>query len=83
MSTTNTDLELARDLLSDLVFAARTLPEIATAQEALRQWLRDHPNEQGMRDGFEVLSHREDFARDREAQRLLVAEDAAKSPALI
>ena len=82
MSTVDTDLDVARDMLSDQVFAAKTLPEIAAAQEALRQWLRDHPHEQGMRDGFEVLSHREDFAREREAQRQSAAEETAKTPAL-
>ena len=76
----NDDLERARDLLCDQVFSARTLPEIAAAGEALHQWLREHPEEQGMRDGFEVLSHREDFAREREAERARAAE-AAKTPA--
>jgi hypothetical protein len=56
-------LDTARERLLDQVFAARTLPQIAAAKQALRDWLAEHPDEPGMADAFEVLSHQEDFAR--------------------
>ena len=59
---TDSDMDLARDRLSDQVFRAHTLAEIAEAREALRQWMRDYPDEPGMADGFEVLSHAQDYA---------------------
>jgi hypothetical protein len=55
--------DAARAGLVEQVFAARTLAEIAAAKRALRDWLAAHPDEPGMADAFEVLSHQEDFAR--------------------
>lgn len=56
-------LDTVRERLLGQVFAARTLSEIAQAKQALRDWLAEHPDEPGMADAFEVLSHQEDFAR--------------------
>src|SRR5205807_859434 len=46
----------ARSQLTQQVLGARTLPEIAAARQTLRDWLAAHPEEQGMRWGFEQLS---------------------------
>ena len=60
-----------REQLLDQVFDARTLQEIAEAKQALRHWLQLYPSESGMADAFEVLSHREDFARCQEEEAVL------------
>jgi hypothetical protein len=57
----------ARERLSNQIFSARTITEIMDAEIALRQWLYEHPDEPGMTDGFEVLSHMRDFAEWLEA----------------
>jgi hypothetical protein len=57
------------------VFAARTLAEINRAKQVLRDWLAEHPEDTGMTDALEVLSHLEDFARAEE-----VGSDAPASP---
>ncbi len=59
-------LDQAREQLLDQVFAADTLEAVARARTSLRQWLYEHPDEQGMRDGFEALSHREDYLETQE-----------------
>jgi hypothetical protein len=74
------DREAARERLSDQVFSAKTLAEIMAVKQALRQWLMDHPDEPGMADGFEVLSHRQDFAEQREAIPTQPKEKHAKTP---
>lgn len=51
----NFDMNEARERLSEQVLSANTLPEIEDAKKALREWMRAHPDEQGMRDGFEQL----------------------------
>jgi hypothetical protein len=61
------DRERAPACLFDQVLDARTPEEIIAAKEALRAWLAEYPDELGMRDAFELLSHREDFARSTEA----------------
>ena len=38
-----------------------TLADLYKIRDALRQWVRDHPEDFGIRDAFEVLSHREDY----------------------
>lgn len=55
--------ETTREELLDQVFAARTLAKIVQAKQALQDWLAQHPDDPGMADAFEVLSHQEDFAR--------------------
>lgn len=56
-----------RDSLTQQTLGARTLPDIAAAQQASRDWIAAHPEDEGMRDGFEQLSHMEDIARERAA----------------
>ena len=58
--------DVARERLLDQVFDARTLAEIATAREALHAWMSSHPEEPGMADALEVLSHRTEIANDQE-----------------
>jgi hypothetical protein len=67
MTMKKVGLDTARKRLLDQVFAARTLAEIDTAKQALRDWLSEHPDEPGMADAFEILSHQEDFAQAQEA----------------
>lgn len=55
-----TEVDAARDRVSEQVLRAQTLAEVREAEEALRQWLREHPEEGGMRDGFELLAHLRD-----------------------
>lgn len=45
----------ARERLNRQVLSARGLPDVLAAKEALRQWMQDHPDDQGMREGFEQL----------------------------
>lgn len=49
------DRNEARERLSEQVLSADSLVEIEDAKQALRQWMQLHPEEQGMRDGFEQL----------------------------
>ncbi len=56
-------IEQARKALTRQVLRATTLPEIAAARLALREWLKAYPEEQGMRDGFEQLAQIEDIAQ--------------------
>jgi hypothetical protein len=60
-------VDVARERLLDQVFEARTLGEVSAARQALHEWLRLHPDEPGMADAFEVLSHRADPACEQEA----------------
>ena len=71
-------LDLAREQVTTQVLRARTLPEVFAAQQALRDWIRAHPEDEGMRDGFEQLSMMQDIAEEQEAeQRQLAAGRAA------
>lgn len=50
-----------RDQLLTQVREADTLEQVEQAIEALRCWVRHHPEDIGIRDAFEPLSHRKDF----------------------
>ena len=74
----------ARNLLIRQILSARELPDVLAAMEALRQWMREHPDDQGMRDGFEQLSlmqdihewrvaNPEEWAAEQEAERRVIA----------
>ena len=67
------DIDKARSQLINQVLDATTLPQVKAAQRALSAWIKDHPEEQGMRDGFEQLSLMEDIA-EMEAAGLLAEE---------
>ena len=51
----NTNLDLARERVIKQVLDADSLPEIEAAKQVLGEWMKAHPEEQGMRDGFEQL----------------------------
>ena len=59
----------ARDMVANQVLSARTLPEIEAAKQVLRAWMKDHPEEQGMREGFEQLYTIQEILEDEEAGR--------------
>jgi hypothetical protein len=60
-----------RQQLLDLVLDARTLAEIDEATRQLREWLCLHPDDVGMREGFEGLSLMRDIAVEKEAERAI------------
>jgi hypothetical protein len=60
----------ARECLMDQVLSATTREEIATARQALREWIAQYPEEEGMSDGFEQLSLLQDIIEMQEAQAL-------------
>ncbi len=62
-------LNEARDRVTDQVLQANTLSEIEAAKQVLRDWLKAHPEEQGMRDGFEQLYTIQEIIEDEDARR--------------
>ena len=56
MAGTEYEIDLARELVIGQCLSADTLPEIEAATEVLREWMTAHPEEQGMRAGFEQMS---------------------------
>ncbi len=62
------DINQARERVINQVLDATTLPEIEAARHILREWMMAHPEEQGMRDGFEQLSLMQDIAEAEETQ---------------
>ena len=60
--------DTARKQLIEQTLSANSLPEIEAAWQALREWMRNHPEEEGMRAGFEQL------AQMREAIEIMEAE---------
>ena len=63
------DVDKARDLVTKKVLSARSLPDVQEAQQVLRNWIKAHPKDEGMRDGFEQLSLMQDIAEEEQAQR--------------
>lgn len=62
-------LNEARERVCEQVLNANTLPEIEAAKQVLRGWMRAHPEEQGMRDGFEQLYTIQEIIEEEEAKR--------------
>ncbi len=58
-----------RERILDQALDARTLPEIATATQELREWVRQNPADVGIREAFEGLSLMRDIAEEQEAER--------------
>lgn len=58
----HSDTDLARERLLTQVLSARTLPQIAAATGALSWWLKEHPEETGLEDGFGQLAMMEEAA---------------------
>lgn len=61
--------DFARDLVITRVLDANTLPEIEAAKQVLQNWLNAHPEESGMRDGFEQLYTIQEIIEDEDARR--------------
>ena len=53
-----------RKLLISQVLSATTMPEIEEAIHALQEWVREHPDDRGIVDGFEQLSLMQDIAEE-------------------
>jgi len=64
-----TALNEARDRVTRQVLQANSLVEIEAAKQVLRDWLKAHPEEQGMRDGFEQLYTIQEIIEDEDARR--------------
>ena len=60
----NAETTLARQIVIERVLDAKALPEIDVAREALRAWLRAHPDDDGIKEAFDQLSLMEDIASD-------------------
>ena len=58
-----------RERILDQALDARTLPEITTATRELREWVRQNPEDVGIREAFEGLSLMRDIAEEQEAER--------------
>lgn len=61
-------INLERDILTEQVLDATTLPEITAAKQALRDWIKAHPEDAGMRDAFEQLYLLEEIALSQQAK---------------
>jgi len=68
MQATAFDVNEARERVTKIVLSARTLPEIEAAKQVLREWMKAHPEEQGMRAGFEQLYTMQEIIEDEEAE---------------
>jgi len=58
------DEAAAREVVTQIVLRARSLLEVQEAQRVLRDWIKAHPEDEGMRDGFEQLSLMLDIAEE-------------------
>lgn len=52
----NYENDLEREQIIDHALRARTLPEIETAAQALRQWRQQHPDDLNAEDALEPLA---------------------------
>ena len=83
MLETKSDVDEARERVSEQVLSADTLTEIEAAKQVLREWMKVHPEEQGMRAGFEQLYaiqeiiENEETEQGRSEQRPVAAGQAA------
>ncbi|MGI4789129.1 MAG: hypothetical protein ACRYFS_09805 [Janthinobacterium lividum] len=64
-----TGIDLARERITKQVLDADTLEEIEAAKQILREWMKVHPEEQGMRAGFEQLYTIQEIIEAEEAER--------------
>ena len=69
MLKTMSGVDKARKGDSKQVLSADTLPEIGAAKQVLREWMKAHPEEQGMRWGFEQLYTIQEIIENEEAER--------------
>jgi len=64
MTRVDVDTETAREAVTKVVLSARALPDVLKAQQVLRAWVKAHPEDEGMRDGFEQLSLMQDIVEE-------------------
>jgi hypothetical protein len=70
----NPERNIEREILTEQVLDATTLPEIAAAKQALRNWIATYPEEaEFMRDGFSQLYLLEEIAREQQSERVATA----------
>lgn len=63
-----------REQIADLVLTARTWEECLAAEQALRDWMRQHPDDFGMLAGGEQLTLvKEALQEERQASRKVAA----------
>ena len=67
---------LERERILDQALDARTLPEIAVAPQELREWVRQNPQDVGIREVFEGLSLMQDIAEEQAAERTYSSREA-------
>lgn len=67
--TQEADVDQARELVTQKVLSARSLPDVREARQVLRDWIKSHPEDEGMRDGFEQLSLMQDIAEEEQASQ--------------
>jgi glycine/D-amino acid oxidase-like deaminating enzyme len=68
----NANKDIERQCVMEQVLGATTLAEIDAAKQVLRNWLKLHPEEQGMRAGFEQLYLLEEIAQEQNAEAVAV-----------
>jgi len=68
MVNAESDVDIARKRVTEQVLDADSLPEIEAAKIALRGWMMAHPNEQGMRAGFEQLYTIQEIIENEQAE---------------
>ena len=74
----NAEIDFARDRVINQVLDADSLPEIEAAKIVLSEWMQAHPEEQGMRDGFEQLYTIQEIIEQEEAGLAQGQERSAK-----
>ncbi len=74
----SSEVDQARERLTWQVLGATTLPEITAAKQALREWIKAHPEEEGMRDAFEQLYLLEEIAKEQEAEQFLKSNQSSE-----
>lgn len=67
-----------RERIIEQAFSALTASEVRHATQELQQWTCTHPQDFGIVDTFEVLSHKQDFAKEQD-QRATAREAATAS----
>ena len=68
MLEVESDINRDRERVTEQVLRADTLPEIEAAKLVLREWMKAHPEEQGMRAGFEQLYTIHEIIENEEAE---------------
>ncbi len=68
MVSAESDVDVARERVTEQALDADSLPEIEEAKIVLREWMKAHPNERGMRAGFEQLYTIQEIIENEQAE---------------